>query len=75
MLGAAHVPAELQDQVAVKAMTCATQLDGLRVVELKGKEQTRDMHVHGKNPKWAMNMQTWGEARVVKEGKDGNTGG
>ena len=71
---AAHVPAELQGQVVVEALKCATQLDGLRVVEIKGKKQTRDTHVHGKNPKWAMNMQTWGEAGVVKEGKDGKTG-
>ena len=73
-MGAVHVPAELQGQVAVEALKCATQLDGLRVVEIKGIKQTCDTHAHGKTPKWAMNMQTWGEAGVIKKGKDGKTG-
>ena len=73
-MGATHIPTELQGQVTAKALKCATQLDELRVVKLKGKCQTREMHVHGKNPKWVMNIQTWGESGVVKEGKDGDRG-
>ena len=26
------------------------------------------------NPKWSKNLRTWGEAGVVREGKDGKTG-
>ena len=37
MMGAAHVPVELQGQVVVEALKCATQLDRLRMVEIKGK--------------------------------------
>ncbi len=35
-----------------------------------GKLATRD----GVIPKWASQLRTWGEAGVVKEGKDGKTG-
>jgi hypothetical protein len=30
--------------------------------------------VYGVNPSWSWNLRTWGEAGVVKEGKDGKTG-
>ena len=65
-MGAAHVSAELRGQVTVKELTCATQLDRLRVVEIKGTKQTFNTHVHDKNPKWAMHMRALGEAGVVK---------
>ena len=34
----------------------------------------RDKHVYAKNPRWASNLRTWGEAGVVKEEKDDKTG-
>lgn len=74
MMGAAHVPVDLRYRVAVEAVRCATQLDGLVVVTLNDKTCTRDEHVYGKVPKWATKLRTYGEAGVVKEGKDGKTG-
>ena len=74
MMGAAHVPAKVRGKVAPKAVECACKLDGLRVVTLNGKTATRDVHWYGKNPSWANNLRTWGEAGVVKNGKDDKTG-
>jgi hypothetical protein len=74
MMGAAHVPVDLRYRVAVEAVRCATQLDGLVVVTLNDKTCTRDEHVYGKVPKWATKLRTYGKAGVVKEGKDGKTG-
>ena len=34
---------------------------------------THEEHVYAKNPRWASNLRFWGEAEVVKEGKDGKT--
>ena len=73
-MGAAHILNDVRGNVSIKAIKCATQLDVLKVMELCGKSLIRDMHVYGANPKWASNMQTWGEADVEKEGKDGKTG-
>ena len=74
MMGAAHIPDDSRGKVSLEVLKCATMLDGLRIVEVNGKRKTRDEHIHGKNPKWAKNLRTWGEAGVVKEGKDGKTG-
>ena len=38
------------------------------------KIETRDVHVYGKNPKWAQQLQTFGKAGVCKEGKNVKTG-
>ena len=65
MMSAAHVPDTVRGHVAVEAIKCAVQLDGLRVVSLKGTAKTRDEHVYGCNPKWAVNLRTFGEAGVV----------
>ena len=76
MMGAANVPEDIRRNVAIEALTCAVQLDGLTSVELKGKLASRDEHVYGCNPKWATptQLRVWGEAGVVREGKDGKTG-
>ena len=50
------------------------QIDGLTVVEVGGVSKTCDEHVFGKNPRWVVNLRNWGEAGVVKLGKDGKTG-
>ena len=70
MMGAMHASDENRGQVAIKAIKCAKQLDGLQIVTVKGKTCTHDVHVFGSNPKWASNLRTWGEAGVIKEGKD-----
>ena len=73
-MGGAQVPLGERGKVALEAIACATQLDGLVVIELQGKVATRDIHVYGANPKWACNLHTWGEAGVVKIGKNSKTG-
>ena len=60
MMGAAHIPNDVRGKVAIEAIKCATQLDGLKVVEVNGNAATWDMHVYKANPKWAVNLQTWG---------------
>ncbi len=74
MMGAAHVPDKSRGKVALEALNCATMLDGLRIVKVGDRTATRDEHVYNKNPRWASNLRTWGEAGVVKEGKDSKTG-
>ena len=73
-MGAAHVPVDMRYKVAVEAVRCATQLDGLIVTTVGGKTCMSDEHVYGEVPKWASKLRTFGEAGVVKEGKDGKTG-
>ncbi len=71
MMGAAHIPDESRGKVSLEVLTCATMIDGLRTITVGRKIKTRDEHIHGKNPRWASNLRTWGEAGVVKEGKNG----
>ena len=68
------VPEDIKSKVALEAISCATQLDGLVVVKIKGKLATRDMHLFGANPTWSKKLRVWGEAGVVAEGKDSKTG-
>ena len=68
MMGAAHIPTKVWGKVAIKAIKCATQLDGLVVVKLGKKTATRDKHVFKANLKWSKNLRMWGEAGVVREG-------
>ena len=68
------VPEDLKSKVALMAISCATQLDGLVAVKIKGKLATRDMHLFGANPTWSNKLCVGGEAGVVAEGKDSNTG-
>ena len=74
MMGAANIPIAIRPKVAIEAIKCATQLDGLSVVKLGDKLATRDVHVYGKNAKWAKQLRTFGEAGVCKEGKNAKTG-
>jgi hypothetical protein len=64
----------LRAKVALEGNACATQLDGLVVIDVNGKEATRDMHMFGANPKWTKNLRVWGEGGVVTVGKDSKTG-
>ena len=74
MMGAAHVPDDVRGKLAIEAIKCATQLDGLRVITVSGKTATRDVHVFKSNPNWAVNLRTWGEAGVVTDDPNGKYG-
>jgi hypothetical protein len=50
------------------------RLDGLVVVNVKGKLATSDVHMFGANPSWSSRLKIWGEAGVMAEGKDSKTG-
>ena len=51
MMGGALIPDGLQAKVALEAISCATQFDGLAIVTVSRKEATCDMHIFGANPK------------------------
>ena len=75
MMSEAKIPQENRRLVVVEALKCATLLDGLRVIESKDgpegtvRRMTRDQAMLGVNPKWVVNLRTWGERGVVKETK------
>ena len=48
MMSAANIPVGTRGKVAIEAIKCATQLDGLVIVKVEGKSQARDMHVYAK---------------------------
>ena len=50
------------------------RLDGLVVVNVKGKLATSDVHMFGANPSWSSRLKIWGEAGVMAEGKKSKTG-
>ena len=58
----------------IEVIRCAMQLDGLTVVDVEDESKSHDEHVFGKKPGWVINLRNWGEAGVVKLGKDGKTG-
>ena len=68
------VPDDLKAKVALEAISHATQLDGLVMVEIQGELATHDMHMFGANPMWSEKLCVWGKAGVVAEGKDSKTG-
>ena len=74
MMGGTLVPDKLHAKVALEAIACATQLDGLTVVTVNGKEAMRDVHMFGANPKRTTNLRVWGEGAIVTVGKDSKTG-
>ena len=53
MMCGATVPDNLQRKIALEAISCATQLDGLVMVEVSGKTDMHDVHMFGANPSWA----------------------
>lgn len=73
-LNAAWIPDEMRASLVIEAMRYSVQVDCLVMVELRGELMTREEHVFGKKPKWVDNMRIWGEAGVVKTGKDKKTG-
>ena len=69
------VPDDLKSKVTLEAISCAMQLHGLIMVEIKGKIATHDMHMSGAIPMWSKKLWVWGEAGVIAEDKDSKTGG
>ena len=74
MMSAANIPTGTRGKVAIEAIKCATQLDGLVIVKVDGESKARDMHVYDKLPKWTRNMRNFGEEEVFKKGKEVKTG-
>ncbi len=73
-MGAAHIPDDIRGKVGSEAIKCATQRNGLRVIKVQDKIGTWYFHVFKLNPNWAVKLWTWGEAGVVSEGPDGESG-
>jgi hypothetical protein len=73
-LNAAGIPDVMRALLVSEAMRYSVQVDSLAMVNLNGKLLTREEHVFGNKPKWVNNMRIWGEAGVVKTGKDKKTG-
>ena len=65
MMSAANIPDEMRYLFFPYAAETATKLDGLMVIEWKGKVATKYEHWCGQNPKFAKYLRTWGEAGVV----------
>lgn len=74
VMSAANIPPDVRGKVAIEALKYVTQTDGLVPVEIGGVVASRDEHIFGSNPNWSANLRIFGEAGVVKEGKDGKTG-
>ena len=59
------VPDDLHAKVALEAIACATQLDGLVVDDVSGRIVMHDMHMFGAKPMWSRNLCIWGKMGVV----------
>ena len=66
LMASANVPQDMCYRLFREAMTTATLLDNLMVVNVSGKEGTRFEHFTGKNTRFASHLRTWGEAGTVK---------
>lgn len=70
-MGDMLVKHNLHVQIALEAVACATQLDGLVVEEVNGNQ---DVHKFRANLTWVENLHIWVTARVMKVGNDSKTG-
>ena len=66
MMNAANVPLHKRYILFREVLHTATLLDGLRIIELNGKEATRFEHWNGEITRFAYHLRIWGEAGVVK---------
>jgi hypothetical protein len=66
LMSAANVPKAARGKLWIKAFDHATNLDGLIVTNIDGKEKTRYEHWYDKLPKWSHHLRTWGESGTVK---------
>ena len=53
MMGAAQLPKDVYGKVAIEALKCATQLDGLKCITIRSLTTTLDIHVFNENPCWS----------------------
>jgi hypothetical protein len=65
-MSAAYIPMKIRYKVWIKAFQHATDLDGLVVTTIKGKEASRYEHWNNQLPKWSNHLRTWGESGTVK---------
>ena len=65
MMHAANVPLEQRYKLVKEAIKTKTLLDGLTVITIDGKADTRYKHWCGSNPKFTNHLRTWGEAGTV----------
>ena len=66
MMHRANLPTMNQYCLAHEAFQCATQLDGLMVVDVEGVTKTHYKQIVRQNPMFAKHLQMWGEAGTVK---------
>jgi hypothetical protein len=62
----ANIPEKYRYHLFREAFCTATDLDGLVVMEVNGKRETRFFHMFGKTPEWESHLRTFGEAGTVK---------
>lgn len=74
MMGSTMVPNDMCGMVVLKAIACATELDGSVMLDMNGKVATRNVHMFGVNLKWTRILQMQGEAGVITVRKDSKTG-
>lgn len=68
MMAGAKLPKEIKPRVYAEAFGTATRLDGLKIVEIDGVEQTRYKHWCGMNSAFVKNLRPWGEAGAIMNG-------
>ena len=65
LMARANIPMAIRYRIYSEAFKTATLLDGLVTIDLDGVTATRYEHWCGKNPEFAKNLRTWGEAGTV----------
>jgi len=73
MMNHANVPRKYRFILRREAFKTATDLDGLVVVRIDNKEDTRYSHWNGTNPEFCKKLRVWGEAGAVKLKKQRST--
>jgi hypothetical protein len=66
MMNAANVPKKFCYMLWRETFRTTMMLDGLAVIKINGISDTRYVHCGNCNPKFAKQLQTWGEAGTVK---------
>jgi hypothetical protein len=66
MMVISNIPEKYRNHLFRESFCTSTDLDGLVVMEIKGKKAARFFHMYGKNPEWVDHIRTFGEAGTVK---------
>ena len=74
VMNAAQIPKSERFKMWSEAATTVTALDNLIPVTFNGETKTRYEHAGYEIPKFAKYLRTFGEAGIVKNGKDGKVG-